>query len=111
MLAELDNVPQERQGSGRRRWFADDEMELIVWYAETGAITGFQLCYDIRGKEGAFTWRDGADVWHTAIDSGEDSPLHNRTPIMVSGPPDSVDKVVADFKVRSQMLAADLAEL
>ena len=42
MLTEIKGTRQI-PGEGRRRWFRDDELDLIVWYEENGAIAGFQL--------------------------------------------------------------------
>jgi hypothetical protein len=109
VLSELERVPQEKRRSGYRRWFSDEEFDLIVWYTESGEVSGFQLCYDLRGRERAFTWREGAGMMHTAVDTGDDSPLHNHSPILVSCPVVSLDKVLADFGTRSQTLDSRIA--
>ncbi len=83
MLAELLNVKQEG-GSTRRRWFQGDGMELIVWYAETGASDGFQICYEAEDrKERALTWRPGRGFTHAEVKSGDTRPDKNLTPILV----------------------------
>ena len=55
----------------RRRWFTDEDLDLIVWFSEQGAPDGFQLCYDRRGHERALTWTKGAGYRHDRIDDGE----------------------------------------
>ena len=65
MLEKLGNVPQQARVKGFRRWFADEEMELILWYAESGELTGFQLCYDVPRKERAFTWKKEQGLTHS----------------------------------------------
>jgi hypothetical protein len=110
VLEEVKNVPQQDGAPGYRRWFADDELDLIVWYSTSGQIRGFQLCYDIKGDERAFTWREERGLTHTAIDAGEDSPLHNRSPILVSDPRASVEKAVASFKARSKTIDPAIVE-
>jgi hypothetical protein len=110
MLAEVEPVAQVQRSAGSRRWFSDDELDLIVWYTESGEISGFQLCYDLRGAERAFTWKHGSLI-HTAVDSGDESPLHNRSPILVSCPVASVDKVIDEFKSRSQGIEPSIAAL
>ena len=110
-MIELEGVRQERGNSGRRRWFADESMELIVWYSDAGVITGFQLCYDVPGTERAFTWRAGTTLTHAAIDSGEESPLFNRSPFLVSCPTVDVNAVVTDFQSRSADLPPDITEV
>jgi hypothetical protein len=109
VLSELERVPQEQRRSGYRRWFSDDELDLIVWYSDSGEVSGFQLCYDLKGLERAFTWREGAGLMHTAVDTGDDSPLHNHSPILVSCPVVSLEKVIAEFGARSQTLDPPIA--
>jgi hypothetical protein len=66
-----------------RRWFSTAHFDLVVWYKPDDAIYGFQLCYDKDGREKAFTWLEDKGFSHQSIDSGEESPLANRTPILV----------------------------
>lgn len=81
MLHEIKNVRQEN-GAGRRRWFESDGLELVVWLDGTEAVIGFQLCYDLGESEHALTWRAKAGFAHSAIDTGDESPFVNRTPIL-----------------------------
>ncbi len=111
MLCELKNVHQNARSAGYRRWFADDELDLIVWYSETGEVVGFQLCYDLRGRERAFTWRRDQGLTHGAVESGEESPLYNRSPMMVADPIAPVEAVISEFKFRSKMLEPDVVEM
>lgn len=86
VLREIRNVRQEPTAPGSRRWFDDDILpfELIVWYAEGGAIEGFQICYDLGQGERALTWRPAAGFAHRGVDSGSTGPFANRTPILVA---------------------------
>lgn len=70
VLAEIRNVRQI-PGEGRRRWFRDDDMDLIIWYDDSGILTGFQLCYDKQEHEKALTWRKATGYEHHGVDSGE----------------------------------------
>src|SRR5689334_4469777 len=81
MLHEIKNVKQE-PGPGQRRWFESDALELVVWYDPAGQVTGFQLCYDLRHGDHALTWRAGTGFAHAVVDSGEETPLKNQTPIL-----------------------------
>ena len=56
MLAEVEHVRQ-RAGEPRRRWFASDDLDLIVWLDEADRFVGFQLCYDKGRSERALTGR------------------------------------------------------
>lgn len=56
MLRELKNVRQVK-GEGRRRWFIDDEIELILWYDSAKKLEGFQICYDRLSGTRTVTWK------------------------------------------------------
>ncbi|MBN1686074.1 MAG: hypothetical protein JW852_05440 [Spirochaetales bacterium] len=70
MLTEIEGARQI-PGEGIRRWFRDEELDLIVWYKDDGSIDGFQLCYDKLDHERALTFRKPNSYQHHAIDSGE----------------------------------------
>jgi len=70
MLREENNVRQI-EGDPRRRWFADEYFDLIVWFEPDGSIWGFQLCYDREFKPRALTWTKAHGYKHTGIDDGE----------------------------------------
>jgi len=67
-----------------RRWFKDENLDLIVWYKTDGAIYGFQICYDRADNEKALRWLSDRGFSHYGVDSGEESPLSNRTPLFVT---------------------------
>ncbi|MBI3297804.1 MAG: hypothetical protein HYZ75_06560 [Elusimicrobia bacterium] len=108
MLAELQGVSQPGGQPGRRRWFADEEMDLIIWQSESGALLSFQLCYDKTGFERAFSWKDGAPPTHAAVDQGEDLPTDNRSPVLLPDGRPPLAAVVADFRRRAVGLDAGL---
>src|SRR5688572_3216040 len=109
--APIQPVP----GDLPRRWISDDYFDLIVWYdlsrEGAGGIKGFQLCYGKPGDEAALTWIDGRGFAHCAIDTGEDDPSVNRTPMLVAGGSFPRDKVVEEFARRSGGLRAEVREL
>lgn len=74
----------QRQGEPRRRWFTDEFFDIFVWLDHDLAITGFQLCYDKKGRERALTWIRGRGFRHDLIDDGELSPTKNRSPILIA---------------------------
>jgi len=111
MLEAVRNVPQEEGDSGSRSWFADDELELILWYSAAGEVVGFQLCYDLHRRERAFTWKKESGLTHSRIDSGEECPLHNRSPILISEPRAPLRQVTAEFTSRSSKLDPSIVEL
>ena len=82
--AGLRHIP----GQQPRRWFHSQDEDLFVWYADDGAIFGFQLCYDKQATEKALTWLPHSGFSHNHIDSGEDKTvdrlLYKRTPVLVA---------------------------
>jgi len=84
MLSEIKNTRQI-PGEGHRRWFRDEELDLIVWYADDGSLDGFQLCYDKLRHERALTWRKPNSYQHHAIDQGEQTTGGPKmTPVLVA---------------------------
>ena len=107
MLAEIRKARQV-PGEGFRRWFTDEYFDLIVWYedpaaaraagASSGALKGFQLCYDKSGTERALTWTREHGFQHNRIDSGE-IPGHSKmTPVIVADGEFSRDVVAELFR-------------
>ena len=108
MLVEYKNVRQV-PGQGPRRWFEGDLYELVVWYRpDAVAIEGFQIIYRLKGDERALTWREGEGFNHAQVDSGEQTPLKNMTPILLPNGTIPWPQVVADFAGSSGTLEPGL---
>ena len=107
MLRELSNVRQARE-EPRRRWFADDYFDLMVWVGKNGEFIGFQLCYDKSGDEHALTWHKKTGFNHHRVDSGELQRPYKATPILVA---DGVDfaSLIYLFKERSRIMDQQVA--
>lgn len=88
MLREVTS--REYPDKENRRWFSDDYFDLIVWLDSDNSIRGFQLCYDKRCMERAVTWWNNAGFSHERVDSGENNPEKNRSPILT---PDGISPV------------------
>lgn len=56
MLQELKDVKQIK-GEGFRRWFVDNDFELILWYDPMKKLEGFQICYDKMAGTRTITWK------------------------------------------------------
>ncbi len=110
MLHELKNVKQEH-GAGRRRWFESDGLELVVWWDAHDAITGFQLCYDFGRGDFALTWRPATGFAHSAIDTGDESPFVNRTPVLNPDGEAPWGRLAQLFEARSATLEPGLRRL
>ncbi len=100
MLAEIGRVRQDNREL-HRRWFRDDYFDLFAWQWPDGRISGFQLCYDLPAYERVLSWRQDAGFSHHRIDSGEQSPYKNMTPIMVADGELPVNDVLGEFVVRA----------
>lgn len=95
MLRELPAVPVDREPP--RRWFGDEYFDLILWLADGASIVAFELCYDKARLERAVIWSRDQGYRHFRVDAGEDTPMRNRTPILVSDGPFPKELVIARF--------------
>ena len=109
MLREIRQQGR-KSGETRRRWFSDERMDLILWYAdEKEEITGFQLCYDKPNQEHALTWRRDDGFQHHRIDNGENVPgEHKQSPILLADGFFPQRKVSDEFARRARGLDPDL---
>jgi hypothetical protein len=101
----LYEVARTKQVAGepRRRWFASDALDLVVWFADDDSIAGFQLCYDKPRSERALTyWVVGDSLTHTAVDDGESDGLaYKATPVLIrDGAPDP-ERILRSFLAES----------
>ena len=110
MLKEIRNP--KSTGEGKRRWFTESEFDLFVWESNDGALTGFQLCYQVGTDEHAFTWRDSGSYTHHKVDDGEDSGVdYKESPILV--PDGEFDPVAlaSQFQSKSTNIDPQLSKL
>ena len=94
-----------------RRWISDDYFDLIVWYESDGRLHGFQLCYDKPHRARALTWTWRGGFVHSCIDSGEQKPTANRSPILVPDGSFPAEIVRREFLVRAGALPDEIREL
>ena len=81
MLRELRDVKQV-PGEPRRRWFSDENFDLIVWLDPEEQILGFQLCYDKEPRQKALTWLNGGGYRHNRIDDGDKPGKMKASPVL-----------------------------
>jgi hypothetical protein len=99
------------KNADKRRWFVDEDMDLIVWY-EQEEPSGFQICYDKQNQEKAFTWTEADGISHGVVDSGEDRPGgFKASPVVVAGGTVDRDSLLRLFTERSREINPDLAAL
>ena len=84
-------------------------MDLFVWYDEHSTMVGFQMCFAKDTIEKAFTWLSTGFKSYASVDTGEDSPLKNMSPILV--PLRSADNhtLKHEFAVRSKEMDQTLS--
>jgi hypothetical protein len=83
MLREITRITQV-DGDPKRRWFLDEDFDLLVWLNEKDAIIGFQLCYDKSSYQRAVTWEADTGFQHNRVDDGENRPgRYKSAPILV----------------------------
>lgn len=85
MLYEIRGVRQIKD-EGFRKWFADDDMDLVIWYEDDSlsSLLGFQLSYDKQSDEHALTWTEAEGFSHNMIDTGEVMLSAKMTPILTA---------------------------
>ncbi|MCJ8330213.1 MAG: hypothetical protein HRT89_10200 [Lentisphaeria bacterium] len=111
MLKELLNCRQI-DGEPRRRWFTDDDFDLIIWYTDD-EVYGFQLCYDKTNSERAFTWVANKGFSHQRVDTGEMYGFgpDNFIPILVPDGIFDAEKIAGIFREKSAELDSPVVEL
>ena len=104
MLREIANVRQV-EGEPRRRWFQDEQLDLVVWEDPVQGVIGFQLAYDKQRDEHALTWMGGLGFSHERVDNGEGRPgRYKGTPILVSDGTFNMEDLAPDFLALSEGL-------
>jgi hypothetical protein len=83
-IPDLIQIPGER----RRRWFASDYFDLIVWFddgdgADARAV-GFHLHYDRGRDERVFMWDEGRPLRHHDVDDGTRGGRMKMTALVTS---------------------------
>ncbi len=82
----------------------------MVWYGEQGNIEGFQLCYDVGGKERALTWQARKGYAHNRVDEGDEVVYRMKmSPILVSDGLFDQSSVAQAFRERSVEMDSALA--
>lgn len=110
MLREIKNVRQI-SGEPSRRWFTDENMDLIIWY-EAEEFIGFQLCYDKAGQEKALSWKPETALVHERVDSGESRDGHYKaTPILIQNGHYDIEIIRTSFLNNAEKVDKDIRDL
>ena len=81
MLREIRDVRQVL-GEPRRKWFSDEDFDLIVWFEPENEVMGFQLCYDKETDQKALTWLKQDGYQHSRIDNGDNPGKMKASPVL-----------------------------
>ncbi|MFQ3620481.1 MAG: hypothetical protein SNJ78_06000 [Spirochaetales bacterium] len=105
MLTEIQKVRQIPE-EGFRRWFRNDEFDLILFYPSPDSkdIIAFQLCYRTEGQERVLTWRQRGGHSHNRIDDGEVTFHNKMTPILVADGEFNREEVLSKFREAAKHL-------
>jgi hypothetical protein len=99
MLQKIRGVRQD-DTLLERQWFQDDFFDLFVWLDQSGTMVSFQLCYDRLNRERVLAWNKASGFIHRRVDDGEQTPVRNMSPIMVSDGRFGSESVAAEFDRR-----------
>ena len=105
MLQKIRGVRQDN-ASRERHWFQDDYFDLFVWTDTAGKVLAFQLCYDRLRRERVLAWSAERGFIHRRVDDGEQMPVKNMTPIMVTDGWFAAEDIAAEFDVRARGMDA-----
>lgn len=109
MLREIKRI-QQADPARRRRWFQDGYFDLFLWQSAAGTFDAMQLCYDIKRRERALLWSEAQGYFHDGVDTGEDSPLADRSPQFVPDGAFQWSDVRTRFREASGDLPAEIRE-
>jgi hypothetical protein len=103
-------IVEQRDPSLKRRWFENDYFDLFTWQDSSGALTRFQLCYDVERNERALLWSRAGGTYHDGVDHGDESGGHGQSPIFVSDGKFDSGTVVPRFELDSATLPSELRD-
>jgi len=103
MLREIAAMRQDDPGA-IRRWFQDDYFDLFLWVTPQGKVAAFQLAYERTREERVLSWSQIRGFNHSRVDSGENTPKTNRTPLLIADDFCPIRVVCREFERRSATL-------
>lgn len=109
----LKEIPQVKQipGEARRRWFLDDDFDLVLWFDAQEKLLGFQLTYDKRQQPHALTWHTERGFQHDSVDDGEQRPgRYKGSPILFIDGAFHGQRVAHDFRQAASQIGHQLVD-
>jgi hypothetical protein len=109
MLRELKNTKQV-EGESPRKWYFSYELDLLVWFDQTGAPCAFQLAYDKYKGEHSIAWHAERGYSHYTVDDGERRAGDFETPLLYANGPFRKKAVLEKFLDLSGELPSPVTE-
>ena len=78
-------IVEQRDPALRRRWFENDYFDLFTWQDTKGAVTRFQLCYDVEHNERALAWSAAEGIHHPLDSVAQDERSSHRPGLIARG--------------------------
>jgi hypothetical protein len=105
------SIVEQRDPALRRRWFESDFFDLFTWQDAAGALTKFQLYYDVELNEHALVWSRAGGTYHDGVDSGDaSSGGRGQAPIHVADGKFDSGTVVPRFERDSAALPSEMRD-
>ena len=110
MLKEYSHL-QKNNESSSRRWFSDDDFDLMLYEDNDKSILKFELCYDKGHGEHAISWRKSGSYSHYSVDDGEGvSGQFKMTPILVADGVFEWERIANHFLNASEIIDKEIAD-
>lgn len=104
LIKALYKRRQKGMSIKERDWFSTTNFDLFIWYDEEENVEGFQICYDKNLQEKALTWKQKVGFSHSIVDSGEESPKKNMTPILIDNRNYNKQYIISEFHKESKIM-------
>ncbi len=106
----LKKITSANKKDPYRLWYSDGYFDLIIWYNTKQSIKVFQLCYDIAVCERILSWSQEYGFRHSQIDSGEQNPTKNQSPLCVADGIFEKEDIIEKFKTNSKNIEREIRE-
>lgn len=109
MLKELADIKQFA-GEPRRRWFADEYFDLVVWQDASKEIVEFELSYDKSKNQRAIRWGKPVGYAHYRVDDGDWPGKHKASPVLLPDGYFDFGKIARLFARESKTIEKKIAK-
>jgi hypothetical protein len=96
VLREIRNTRQI-EGEPDRKWYFCEELDLVVWFDDSGNPMAFQLAYGKPTQERSFSWHPQRGYRHFTVDDGESPSKRKGSPLLFANGPFTRNDVLRKF--------------